>query len=372
MVGNQVDRIGNKTMWPFSRRVTPTKDEPAPMAEPIVNINTLEELLPLLNTEDVKKVLNELAEQSITRFKQEILAGNTTQLERELRKFDAGVSRRAWKAAQKWTKWTEDGPILFPDNTKLFYKQGNTEVLVQEFPPQIRLMKFRENLAIGEKSKGVDQSEAVHKLSLALPYIVFISRFQSGLFTDCYLAFNDRPMKNLNETPLRPYLSNIDTNLRVCLGGSFDSRQLQAHNIAQQTAYVLTNFWATVYSDEWSTHFWNSKNHFASDARMNTLQNWQTASAENSLFVIEDVQWLKYSQQSFGKVILRLFDSDSGKCGLQNELFDDLSENYLKVVNKMITDNLAAAQNKSNINVDKLADDLVNKIAELVKAKQGS
>jgi hypothetical protein len=59
--------------------------------------------------------------------------------------------------------------------------------------------------------------------------------------------------------PLRPYLSNLDSNLKVCLGLSFDRSKLIKDKLAQQTAFVLDHFWHSAFSDEWSAHYWDNK-----------------------------------------------------------------------------------------------------------------
>lgn len=302
-----------------------------------------------LDTEEGREVLKNLSTQIIKRFKQEIIGENEDLLDRSLRKFRAKVARRTWHVAQKWGKWAEDGPVLMPDYTRCYYRKGKTEVMVQEVPPQVRLMKFKGALAKRASSSDPindKERDKVHNYSLALPYVVFIYRFVEGLFVDVYVSFSDRPLKKLQERPLRPYLSNLDSNLKLCHGASFDRTQLEKDNLTQQAAFVLSHFWQTVYSDEWSSHYWQSKKNFEGDNRLKDLESWQEASIDNSLFVIEDAKWLKHNEETYGDMIVRLFENDGVNNEFQQDLYKDLVDNFLDEVKEVIQGNLNTAEQK--------------------------
>lgn len=285
------------------------------------------------------------------RMKQEFSGENEELLDRVVRQFRAEVSRCAWKAAQQWCKWGDEGPVLMPDYTRIYYRKGVTEVLVLEYPPQIRIMRYTGMLAQRANSTA-DLAEgrqtAVSQYSLALPYVVFIFKFVAGKFAEVRCAFSDRPLKRLEERPLRPYLSNIDSTLKVCLGRSFDESQLLEGQIVQQAAYVLSHFWQTVYSDEWSHHYWDNKKHFEdSDPRLATLEAWQAASVENPLFVVEDVPWLQHSEENFGDMVVRLFDGDVLNRQFQDDLYAQIVDTFLQNVVKTFSENLDSVQERA-------------------------
>jgi len=301
------------------------------------------------------------------RFKQEMLGewGEETS-DRTLRQYRSKIARYGWKHAQKWCKWDEEGPVLMPDNTRLYYRKGDTEVVVKELPPQVRLVKFRGALASRENSSGTlneTEMKKVHHFSLALPYVVFIFKFRKGMFQEVRCAFSDRPLKRLEEQPLRPYLSNIDTNLSVCLGNSFNRNELLKDNVFQQVSYVLSNFWQTAYSDEWSTHFWNTRRHFQeTDPRLAGLQSWQESSLDNPLFVVEDVKWLKYNEECFGDMIVRMFDDDMTNATVHEELYNSLVDNFLDDIKKSVYEDLVAVEQKiSASTIGNLIDELLKK-----------
>lgn len=305
--------------------------------------------------EELEEFVNSLVKGVAKRFRQEIMGEwGEESLVRSLREHRSKVARYGWKNAQKWCKWDEDGPVLMPDNTRLYYRKGTTEIVVKEFPPQVRLMKF-----MGALAKRKDTSETlsekelmkINHYSLALPYVVFIFKFREGDFVEVKCAFSDRPLKRLEEKPLRPYLSNLDTSLQVCLGRSFDRAKLKKNDIFQQTSYILHDFWQSTYSDEWSTHFWNSRRHFQDkDPRMADLESWQEASIDNPLFVVEDVDWLPHNDDTFGDIIVRMFGDDQTNDSVHKSLYDDLVENFLDNVKETVDNDLKTVEEKIDSN----------------------
>lgn len=324
-----------------------------------------------LTKEQAKQVITDLLSKTYKRLKQELDGENEEFLDRTVRQYRAKVARYSWKASQQWCKWNDDGPVLMPDYTRIYYRKGNTEITLHELPPQIRLLKFRGSLANRENSDDKIQEGDMDKInhySLALPYVVFIFKYVNGLFTDVRCAFSDRPLKRLEETPLRPYLSNIDSNLSVCLGMSFPRHELVQDNLTQQSALVLSHFWHSSFSDDWSGHYWCSKTHFkANDHRMNSLSAWQEASTENPLFVVEDVNWLRHSdgnsEMNFGDIIVSMLEDDVQNRQFNEELYNSLIEDFLKDVQKTFGENLDAIEGKTIDAIkDELADELIARL----------
>jgi hypothetical protein len=319
-----------------------------------------------------KSVVKELVARRCKKMQQEFVGENEEIMDRLLRQFQSKITRCSWKATQKWCKWNNEGPVLMPDYTRIYYRKGDTEVLVQEWPPQIRLTKFRASLVLRDDSASpVPEGDMlkVFNFSLAYPYVVFIFRFRQGKFVDVRCAFNDRPLKRLEEKPLRPYLSNLDSNLLVCLGRSFDHSKLEVGNIVQQAAYITSYFWQSVYSDEWSQHYWNSKRHFMSvDPRMATLEAWQNASSENPLFVVEDVQWLPHAEESFGDIIVRLFDDDKSSAEMGQELYQEFINEFMQEVKTTMSNNMNTVSNR----VGNMDDNQLNQEINTILGEQNS
>jgi hypothetical protein len=320
-----------------------------------------------ISEEQAKKIVSELLETVHNRFKQELEGENEEFLDRIVRQYRAKLARYAWKSSQKWSKWNNDGPVLMPDFTRIYYRKGDTEIVLQEFPAGTRNLRFKTSLAKRKNSTdpvATDVSTS-HGYELSLPNIVFIFKFVGGLFTEVRCAFSDRALKRLEEKPYRPYLSNIDSNLMVCLGASFDKSKLEKDNIAQQCSYILSYFWSSVYSDEWSSHFWASKAHFEQiDKRLATLEAWQENSFD-PLFAI-DVKWLPHSEESFGDIIVRMLDGTRQNNEMQDEIYQELTTEFLKDASKTFNDNIDSVNKKAvDASIEQLARDLVEKITSL-------
>ena len=127
-----------------------------------------------MNKQQVQDLAKDLIAKSHARFKQELLGESEEMLDRVLRQYRAKVARQSWKLSQKWSRWDSEGPVLMPDYTRIYYRKGTTEILLQEFPPQVRLMKFNGSLVTRETSDDMPSDDGVHHFSLALPYVIFI------------------------------------------------------------------------------------------------------------------------------------------------------------------------------------------------------
>jgi hypothetical protein len=315
--------------------------------------------------EQVDVLVKDATTQCLNRLVQELDGEKDDPLNRVIVKYKAKIARRAWQLAQKWCKWSNDGPVLMPDYTRIYYRKGNIEVLVSEFPPQVRLVKFRGGLAKRNSSTDTcEHPEKLYNYSLAFPYIIFVHDFINGMHNSTYVCFSDRPLKKLTEQPLRPYLPNLDGTLKLCHGNTFDKSQLIAGNLTQQASYVVSHFWQTAFSDEWSSHYWGCKSHFQTcDPRLATLDAWQSASVENPLFVIEDVQWLPHTEKEFGNMVVKLvLDKDQDDLSLQQDIYTDLVDGLLDEMNK--------AYSECTSNMEPKIDQIITKI--LSKADEPS
>lgn len=311
----------------------------------------LKQKLSGMSEAQLHKCLKEIVTKSVNRYKQELLGENDQLLDQDLRKYRAKIARISSKTAQKWCKWVKEGPVLMPDFTRIYYRKGKTEVILQEYHPQIRLLRFQGSLVsrMNTGTRIADQEwQKIYNFSLALPYVIFIFKFVDGLFVEVKCAFSDRPLKRLEEKPIKPYLSNIDTTLKVCLGGSLDKGALERGNLTQQVALVLNNFWQTVFTDEWSTHFWQSREHFVAtgEHRLTTFTAWQNASVQNSLFVVENLNWLKHSDESFGETIIKMLDGDEEYTHFTDDLYEKLSAAFVEEVKGTIEKNLGSAETR--------------------------
>lgn len=314
-----------------------------------------------------KQIIKSLLEKITNRFKQEFVGENDENLNRVVLQHRGIISRTIIKNSQRWSKWKNTEPVLMPDYTRIYYRKGETEVVLQEFPPQFRSMKFTGAL-VSRDNTDEEISEKlyskIHYFYLPLPYTVFIFKFTRGEFSEVKMAFSDRPLKTLEEKPFKPYLSNIDSELKVCLGREFEELRktnLEKDNVYQQVAFVLSHFWQTVYSDEWAANYWNSKRHFANDERLNSIQNWEKAGGDDSLFVVENVNWLPHEVDNFADMIVKMFESDKVSNKVQEEIYKEIIDNFLNDLKKSIEENINSANNQLLENmVEELAEELIS------------
>jgi len=321
---------------------------------PDVDVVEIARKLKALPDDQLIEKIDDVVKNYLERFKQELVGENEDLLPRLARTHRSKLVRNAWKASQKWCKWSEDGPVLMPDYTRIYYRRGSTEVLLQEFPPQTRLLRFQDSL-ISRRGTSFQFSErGSQSFSLGLPYTVFIFVFSNGMFNRVQCAFCDRPLKRLDEQPLRPYFTNIDTDLKVCLGNDLNMSKLEKDNISQQVAYILDHFWQSVFSDEWGTHFWQTRAHFVdSDPRLATLPAWEAATEEDPLFVVDNVDWLKHGDDNFGDLIVRNFEIGSKEdIQFQEELYKDIMDGLLEETKKAVengANNVSEAISKMSV-----------------------
>ncbi len=317
---------------------------------------------------EIQEITSEIIDVFSKRLAQELQGESEELVDRIVRTHRDRLSRVSWKAASKWCKFDEDGPVLMPDGTRIYYRKGNTEVVVSEFSPQVRFLKFKGSLVHKKKSSDnitLSQAEEVLHYSLPLPYTVFIFKFIDGTFSSVKLAFSDKPLRKLEEKPLKPFLTNIDSNLSICLGVSFDRSKLIQHNIVQQIAYVLDYYWQSVFTDEWSSHFWTSMQSFAeSDPRMSSLDSWQKLGIENPLQVIEDVNWLQHTEESFGDILVKLLEDDVVDSQFREDLYENISNECVNEIANAFKTSFEIVQERSLASAkDKCTEIIKNKFS---------
>lgn len=333
-------------------------------------------LIALLKIDEIDAIAKKLTGTVINRFKQELQGENEDLLERQILQYRAKVSRRTWHVAQKWCKWNDEGPVLMPDNTRMYYRKGATEVIVQEFPPQMRMMKFVGSLRRSNTSEEItaDEEKKVYTYSLALPFIIFIYKFVNGMLSEVYVSFCDRPLKRLTERPMKPYLCNIDSTMKLCLQ-KLESQLLEKDNLVQQVALVLNHFWSSVYNEDWSGNYWEYRSSFAkTDPRIKDLDSWQEASLDNPLFVIDDVKWLPHDHQEYGDLLVKLFESDNENHKFQEDLYEDLSGEFVNAVKSIFEENTKSVESRVKaISTDDIARELLDVLKTLQNnSKEGT
>ena len=272
----------------------------------------------------------------IDKFLQELEGENDEYLDRCTVESSKIISNIIIKNMQKWCVWDDEiGPLLMPNRTRLFYKKLNQSILVLEYPPEVRLLRFIE-------------SKVKNTYALALPYTIFIIQFSDGLFKKLLCTFSDHSLKSLKDTPLIPYLPNIN-DMTVCLGTSFDSNRLSKDDIVQQTSYVMEHFWSSVFSEDYSQNVIAYRDYFHKngDERMISYSQWAKASTEDPLFVIDQVEWKPCFDLNYGDLISSITSEASGKdVFLPNDICEEISQQVISQLKSTIKENVKFAKEK--------------------------
>lgn len=272
----------------------------------------------------------------IDKFYQELKGENEEVLNRLVHSYKDEISKIIWKNTQKWCKW-DDAERLTPNNTRFYYRKNKTEIVVQEFAPQTRLLKIDKTIYPYGASIS---SEEYKSYSIALPYTVFIFKFVDGMFDSLYCTFLESPIKKFEDEPVLPYLPNIQ-DFEVCLGFNFKHTNLIKEDLTQQCAYVLDFFWNSVFTQEHTTYCQIYHEHFTriNDSRMVSWEAWEEASVKDPFFVIDDVQWKKSEFYNFGDLISFAL-KNAGDDELKQSVFDEISEEILEDIKKIILNNV--------------------------------
>ena len=99
------------------------------------------------------------------------------------------------------------------------------------------------------------------------------------------------------------------------------------------------------------------------DPRLASLSAWEEHSQKNALFVVEDVDWLKHQEDSFGDIIVRMFEGDSENDNLQEELYTELVEKFFDDIKKTYSDSVASIEERiAGPLVEQLTDELITQL----------
>ena len=81
------------------------------------------------------------------------------------------------------------------------------------------------------------------------------------------------------------------------------------------------------------------------------------------MFVIEDVNWLTHSDESFGDIIVKMLQDDSDNKKLHDDLYDGLTDYFFEEIKKSVQSNTnAIAEKVSEQQIKELAQELLTKI----------
>lgn len=309
-----------------------------------------------INDKDLIDFMKKYRSKLANEYKQEFASCLKDQVSGVCNQFKQNLGRSFWKKWQKWCDWGPQGPILQPNQSRLFYKKGDVEVMVIEENPQVRTLFFGDDFSYAEKSS----------YSLSLPYVVYLFTFHDRTFRSLHCFFNDRPLSDLDDKLYIPFLTNIN-DFQCCLGNSFliPSDARNDHNKIVQ--YTLNYFWNAAHNHHWDYNFRSNINHFKrSDARLASLQAWEENTLKNPLFVIDDVSWMQ-GQVSLSSMILKMVKSNVAIRNLEEDIFSVLAEDLLKDVLEVSVESLVESTEAINDQKDEVFEKNLSKLLKKFK-----
>lgn len=273
--------------------------------------------------EELKIQLDKLTKKIFNNLKNELIGETDTKVKSIVQKYRSVISKKIMRLAQHWSAWKENnGPVLYPNYCRSYYRKGTTEMLVMEFPPQTRLLKFKQCPWV----TGMVNDKVYH-YSLALPYTIFFARFLEGKFETLYLMFSPTPIKSLTDKPCKPFLPNVYADFKICMGQDFDFSKLEKGDLTQQTSYALHHFWNSYFSSDLAQYWAGYRSGLPNNSPLKSLEAWQEASTNDPLFVI-DAPWQQHSDR-YGDILGNLFKENTETATLQQDIFQSTYDSII-------------------------------------------
>jgi hypothetical protein len=200
------------------------------------------------------------------------------------------------------------GPAILPNGVKAVLSQGQITIWIWESPPRV----YSFDWIAKDSPQAFGAGTKYRPVRLALPYLVVLATFartEGGLphlipSNECF--FRNAPLKTFDDELCYPALLNCSKydppegrplswictqHLRVAagMGGKDAAHRFCAGFEALRHCLLETAF--NYSSDHHEAASWFSESR-AVDPRLNTVEAWEEASANNPLFVLE-IPWLK-------------------------------------------------------------------------------
>ena len=211
--------------------------------------------------------------------------------------------------------------VVLPDGTKLVISRGPVTIVVHEASPRVHCLRWIAN----DSPEQFGPRTTYRQVRVALPYVVVLAVFVTdpngvlGLSSASECFFCTAPLTNGDEELCFPALLNCSrfaepeghplswicteklARARVVTGKTANER-IRSGLRALLHCLLETGFNYSSEHHEGSSWFTESRR---VDPRIDTVENWQAATEQDPLFVLE-VPWLKVGQSVTG-VVERIF-----------------------------------------------------------------
>lgn len=84
--------------------------------------------------------------------------------------------------------------------------------------------------------------------------------------------------------------------------------------------------------------------------------------------MIDGVDWLPHGEEDYGDMVVRLFENDRDNTSFQQEIYDDLMENFFDEVKKVFVENVKNIETRVKaLSSDDLARELMDQLRNITK-----
>jgi hypothetical protein len=215
----------------------------------------------------------------------------------------------------------ETGSVL-PDGVKMVTSRGNVMIWVYERPPQVYSLKWIANDSPSSYGKGT----TYRTVRIALPYLIVLAVFMPDKGRNVFLSqlnecfFRTSPLNSVDDELYYPALLNCSkfeqqegrplswictVNMNFKRLAEIDNYNHRTRESMRDLLHCLLETGYNRSSEHHEESSWFTESN-SIDARISTVENWEKATAQDPLFVL-DIPWLPTGRTT-GQVIERIFE----------------------------------------------------------------
>jgi hypothetical protein len=272
------------------------------------------------------------------------------------------LQRRFWREFQQNIEWKHPDPIIYPDNTRLFYHKGDTSLILIEQKPMVRTVRMAARLIL----PTADIKQTVPPFTLAFPYVVYALKFREGSFVDGHLFFMRTPLRKISDRPLMPCLSNLSPNIcKICFGSNFGATPLgEPYDYNTQVENLLSFYWNAEFTTDWPENFEKARR---VDPRVETPRKWSEESKRHPLFVL-DVKWPVVDFDNYRHLCSAIFSDDTKVRELKKQVYDAIIEEEIRAAFREFRNDNPEAVAASKREVEAISSLFITTITDLMRS----
>jgi hypothetical protein len=298
-----------------------------------------------LQSKDLSRQIVDVLQRSTDRVLERVKQNVDAQIKEDsspiVANFSQKVSDRLVAQSQSWADNQSDDLVLFPEGTRHIYRDADVTTIMVEQPPVVR------SIAIKEIAYNTN-------FFLSLPYVQFIIPFKNGQPLGIVLVgCSKKSVSNLDQPIYHLPLPNINSDHKVCMGGSFNFSN--GETLTDKTNNIISSFWQSVFTQDYADFYYKFLDeNFPSKM----VQDWERESRVSPLFAVG--KYVKYDRSStYRKLVVQQYDSNNSSNVFMNnmkqEIVNSLSSISVEIQNLLTTLDLKT-ENREKVHVENLQD----------------